>query len=205
MELARRFAGVFAAIGVHPSKAEDYSSARDALTSLAKCPEVKAIGEVGLDFLRDGTSEEVQRDVFRAQLKWSVTVNLPVVIHDREAHEAVLELLQETGARGVLHCFSGDAVFAGKAVELGMFLSFAGNLTYKSSEKIRDAVRVVPLDRILVETDSPYLPPQGWRGQRNEPAHIPPIIEAIADIRDCKVGEVVDAIWENAGLLFNWN
>ena len=205
VDLAQAHECLSAAIGVHPSRAATFWDDREQLEQLAASPEVCAIGEIGLDFFRDGIGEDLQKDVFQAQLEWAARTNLPVVVHNREADGTVLDLLRQTGCRGVLHCFSGDLDFAMEGLAAGMTLSFAGNITFKSAAPLREVARQLPDERLLIETDAPYLAPQAWRGQRNEPAYVSAVAGTLAEVRECSVDEIGLVASRNAGLLFGWD
>lgn len=173
VELAERHPQLYAAVGIHPHDAGTASEADFAvLRELALAgPKVVAIGEIGLDFYRDRSPRHLQDQVFRRQLRLARELNKPVVVHDRDAHEQVLACLREEGSgSGVLHCFSGDSAMAAEAIALGYYISIPGTLTYPSNEALREVVRSTSIDRMLVETDCPYLTPVPHRGKRNEPA-----------------------------------
>ncbi len=206
VETAGRYNGVYAAVGVHPHDAdrqpEDYL---DRLGQLACRQKVVAIGEMGLDFYRNLSPAPVQEKVFREQLRLARRLNLPVIIHDRDAHEQVLAVLKEEGAEtvgGVMHCFSGDLVLARQCLALGLYISLAGPVTYGSNGKLAEVARNVPLDRLLLETDAPYLPPHPHRGRRNEPAYVRLVAEQVARMRGLKPEQVAAATAENAYRLF---
>lgn len=206
LELADRHPFLFAAVGVHPHDAAgvppDYL---ERLWELARHARVVALGEMGLDYYRNLSPRAVQEKVFREQLALARELDLPVIIHDREAHAAVLDILRKDGLGrrgGVMHCFSGDWALAGECLELGLYISLAGPVTYPNAQKTREVAAKVPLDRLLVETDCPYLPPQPWRGKRNEPAFLRRVVEEIAALRGATAAEVAAATTENARRLF---
>jgi TatD DNase family protein len=176
----------------------------DALRVLAQQEKVVAIGEIGLDFFYDHSPREVQLRRFAEQLDLALELDLPVIIHDREAHAETLRILQQHRGRlrGVLHCFSGDAAMARECLEMGFYLSVAGPVTYKKAEQLRAVVREIPLERLLVETDCPYLAPQPWRGKRNEPAYVMETARCLAGIRGVAAGEMEWLTEENARRLF---
>lgn len=206
VDLARHYSFVFAAVGVHPHDAEglpaDYL---EQLREMARLPEVVAIGEMGLDYYRDLSPREVQQRVFREQLALARELNLPVIIHDRDAHADTLDILRKDGvspAGGVMHCFSGSREMAEACLALGFYISFAGPVTYPNARRPKEVAAWVPLDRLLVETDCPYLTPQARRGRRNEPACVRYVAEEIAALRGIPVEEVARATTENARRLF---
>lgn len=205
-ELAAAYPQIYAAVGIHPHDAKSVDDAVLAeLKTLAKRPKVVAIGEIGLDYYRDHSPRDVQRAVFKAQLELAREIGLPVIIHDRDAHEDILSILRETRASeigGVLHCFSGNRQLAKACIELGFFLSFAGPITYPKNEELRDVVRMVPTEHLLVETDCPYLSPQGHRGKRNEPSHVRVTAEKMAEIKGLKIEDIARITNLNAHKLF---
>lgn len=175
------------------------------LRSLAASPRVVAIGETGLDFYRNLSDHESQRASFRDHLRLARELRLPVIVHDRDAHEEVLHLLEEEGAgevSGVLHCFSGDVEVAARAVSLGFHIGVAGSVTYPKANRLREVVAAVPSDRLLIETDCPWLAPQSHRGNRNEPAYVVEVAQGIAEIKGVSLQEVASATTANARQLF---
>ncbi|HEY7267055.1 MAG TPA: TatD family hydrolase [Solirubrobacterales bacterium] len=210
---AERDDGVFAAVGRHPNSANGFDgSAADAIEELAARPEVVAIGETGLDFYRDGADREEQRRAFSAQIAIARRTGKPVVIHLRDpegSEEAVSEAFatldrEAGGAPVILHCFSAGPAWAERAAERGWYCSFAGNLTYPKSELIRGAAALVPDDRLLVETDSPFLAPQPMRGKPNQPANVVATAERLAEVRDVAYGELERTVEQNAARAFGW-
>jgi TatD DNase family protein len=154
------------------------------------------VGEIGLDYHYDLSPREVQREVFRRQIRVARELGCPIVIHTREADEETFEILSEDSegtVSGVFHCFSGDAAMAKRAIELGFYVSFSGIVTFRSAELVRQAAAVVPLDRLLVETDAPYLAPVPHRGKRNEPALIVEVVKTLADVQGVTVEDLVEA------------
>lgn len=201
---ARTYEVVQAAVGIHPTCADRFDDESADVRMLLTEPEVCAVGEIGLDYVHCSVARVEQRRAFRSQLAWAVECNLPVVVHDREAHEDVLADLREYGTTGVLHCFTGDLDMMYQAVSMNLFISFAGNISYKKATNLHLTAQNVPLRSLLLETDSPYLAPQRWRGRRNEPAHVTEVAARIAELRDCSLNEVVRATSENAATLFRW-
>ncbi|GCF07234.1 TatD family hydrolase [Dictyobacter arantiisoli] len=206
LELARSHPGViFAGVGVHPHEATTYTEeVEHQLRAMAAEPEVVAIGEFGLDYFRMLTPREVQRTVFCAHLKLARECNLPCIIHVRDAHDDVMELLRAhgQGLRGVFHCFSGDVAQAEECLGFeGFMLSFAGPLT-KQGNALPDVARMAPLDRILVETDSPYLVPKPLKTRRNEPLFVRQTAEKLAEIRGMTLEEIAQVTTTNAIRLF---
>jgi len=176
---------LYATAGLHPHDAKDFSPAfLDGVRALAAAGRIVAVGECGLDFYRNLSTPEQQRLAFAAQIELAAELDLPLVVHDREAHESVAELLERHGARsGVMHCFSGDWEFARRCLDLGFYLSIAGPVTYRNAEALRDVAARAPADRLVVETDCPFLTPHPFRGKRNEPALVRLVAEEVARIR----------------------
>ncbi len=195
-----------AAVGIHPHDASKLDEeTATTIRGLAYDSQVVAIGETGLDYYRNLSSRDCQKRAFRWHLDLARELSLPVIIHDREAHGDTLRILKEAKpgpAGGVLHCFSGSWEMARDCLELGFYISFAGPVTYKNARKLREVAKKIPLERLLVETDSPYLPPEPYRGQRNQPAYVLRVIAAIAGIRRLTEEEIGAATAANARRLF---
>lgn len=195
-----------AAVAIHPHDAAtfDEESAR-VLRGLALDRQVVAIGETGLDYYRNLSPRKKQEEVFRWHLKLARQLNLPVIVHNREAHQDVLRVLREEAYElpgGVMHCFSGSWETARQCLDLGFYISFAGPVTFKNAVRLRELVTRIPLDRLLIETDAPYLTPEPHRGQRNEPANVRLVAEAVASIRGVTVEEIIETTAANARALF---
>jgi TatD DNase family protein len=207
--LAEQHDDVFASLGVHPHDARLFNDAAEQkiLSLIKQSPKIVAWGEIGLDYHYDNSPREVQREVFRRQLRLARSVNLPVIIHSREADADTISILREevTGyARGgVLHCFGGGLEMAQGALELGLMISFAGVLTFKNAQALRDIAVRLPLARVLIETDCPYLTPVPFRGKRNEPAHVLEVARCLADLHGKPVEEIGKVTSENFAALFN--
>ena len=208
VKLAEHWPNVLAAVALHPNEApvvEDLEADLLKIEKLATHPRVRAIGETGLDFFRtEPALQELQKYSFRRHIELAKKVNKALVIHDRDAHRAVLDLLIEEGApeKTIFHCYSGDAEMARECIENGYILSFAGTLTFKNAPALREAVKLVPVDQLLVETDSPFLAPMPHRGSLNTPAQIPTILRFMAEERGEDVDELADAISNNCERLF---
>jgi TatD DNase family protein len=205
VRLASAHPNVYATVGIHPYDAEDFDEVVGSeIERLAGDPRVVAIGEVGLDFYREHSSPEAQHRAFAAQIELAKRLGLPMVMHIRDAFAQVIELLNQAGPPETLifHCFSGGAPEARIAVGMGGFVSFAGNVSYKSAENLREAVRATPLDRLLVETDSPYLSPIPHRGKPNEPRNVAFVGAAVAAAIGCEVEELAEATTANARRAF---
>ena len=203
--IADQYPEVYAAVGIHPHDARDIvPETYDALKEMACRDKVVAWGEIGLESYRDLSPRETQMERFREQLALAAETDLPVIIHDREAHAETLAALEvwQGRKRGVVHCFSGDWAMARRCLDLGFYISIAGPVTYPKNEKLRDIARRVPLDRLLVETDAPYLAPQTLRGRRNEPAYVVHAAGEIAAVRSIPLAELDRATTQNAARLF---
>lgn len=193
--LAERHAGVYAAAGIHPHEAGAADTdALEAVARLARHPRVVAVGEIGLDFYRRFSPPDAQRAALRAQLALAREVGKPVLLHCREAHAALLEILAADGvAGGIMHCFSGGPEVAERCLDLGLAISLAGPLTYPNARRLPEVARRVPLERLVLETDCPYLPPQPWRGRRNEPAYLVATATRLAELRALPLEAVATA------------
>lgn len=201
VETASRYPEVFATVGVHPHGVAALSPQDlESLTSLAAHPKVVAVGEIGLDFYRRRSPEKVQEHWFREQLAWAHALKKIVVIHTRDATAATLRILRESRDNllgGIMHCFLGNLEEAHAFLDLGLYLSFSGVLTFPKAEPLRQVARRLPLDRLLVETDSPYLTPQPWRGKRNEPAYVTATAETLAQLHGLSFAEAARQTWHN--------
>lgn len=206
--LAARHPQIFAAVGVHPHDAAKADAAVwAAIPELAAAPKVMAVGEIGLDYYRDLSPRTVQQAAFRRQIGIAKELNLPIIVHNRDAHADTLRILKEEKAGeagGVLHCFSGSWEVAKECLDLGFHISFAGPVTFTNAPKLQDVVQKVPLDRLLVETDCPYLAPVPHRGKRNEPAYVHLVAEKIATLRELPLEELAAATTANARRLFGF-
>jgi TatD DNase family protein len=199
------------AIGVHPHQAHQFKEARSQAAAIvreqfSRTPAARAIGEIGLDYHYDFSSPDMQREVFRGQLCLALSLDRPVVIHTREADDDTVAALREEGGgrlRGVFHCFTGNHQLAEAALELGFYISVAGILTFPKAEELRQVIRRVPLDRLLVETDSPFLAPVPYRGKRNEPAYVVEVAQVLAEARGVSLEEISRQTTENFFRLFS--
>jgi TatD DNase family protein len=206
-ELAARHEHIFCAVGIHPHDAvrvtdKCYDLVRDMTVNN---PKVVAIGEVGLDFYRDRSPREDQERVFRRFIRLARELSLPLIVHDRDAHERIMKILREERAAevgGVLHCFSGDLQMARECVAMGFFISIPGTLTFPANEALREVVRGVKIEHLLLETDSPYLAPVPYRGKRNEPAYVRLVAEKVAELKGLSVADVGRITSLNAMRLF---
>jgi TatD DNase family protein len=202
--------GVRVAIGVHPHAAHEFADApvraADVVRAqFARMPAARAVGEIGLDYHYDFSPRTVQQDVFRAQVRVARELGRPVVIHTREAEEDTLEILRSEGGgevRGVVHCFTGTPLLARAALDLGFYISVAGILTFPKASDLRETVRLVPVDRLLTETDSPFLAPVPFRGKRNEPSHVGRVVDALASLHGVTAFELAERTTANYRELF---
>lgn len=213
VRLAERFPAVWAAVGIHPHEAAGYTEAAlDEVRALAAHPKVVAIGEVGLDYFRDLTPPAVQQAAFVGQLSLAADLGLPVVVHNRAATADVLRMIGgverslDLAARaGVLHCFDGDVALGQAAIDLGFFISFAGNLTFRRADELRATAARLPLDWLLVETDSPSLAPVPFRGRTNQPSNVRLVAEKLAEVRGLPLDLIAAETSANAQRLFHWS
>ena len=204
VDLAEKYPFVYAAVGVHPEDAPDtpdgYLSKVEFWTAN---PKVVAIGEIGLDYHYEGFDRELQIRFFEEQLDLAERSGLPVIIHSRDATEDTMNILRRRGrVKGVMHCFSGSAETARQVLELGMNISFTGVLTFKNARKAVEAVKVIPLDRLMLETDCPYMAPEPYRGKRCDSSMLPRVAERLAEIRGGSAEEIVQMTCRNARRLF---
>lgn len=204
--LADSFENIYATVGMHPHDAKDVGSdGLQKLKDLTLHPKVIAVGETGLDYYYDHSPRDVQRRVFAHFIRMARATELPIVVHERDAASDGAELLRSEGEdklRGVIHCFTGNYEAARAYLDLGFYISFTGIITFKNAEVLRDVVRRVPLERILVETDSPYLTPVPHRGKRNEPAYVRLVAAAVANIKGVSLEEVARVTSDNTRRLF---
>ena len=205
LDLAECFPHVYAAAGIHPEDCAGTGEAEYAeLERLLGEPKVVAVGEIGLDYYwKENPPREFQREVFRRQIEIALRRNLPVIIHDREAHGDCLDMVRAfPDLRGVFHCYSGSAEMAAELLRRGFYLGFDGPVTYKNARKAEEVIAITPLDRILVETDSPYLAPVPFRGKRNDSRNLPYIVETLARWKNMDPAELGEIARENGKRLF---
>ena len=203
VELGKAHESIYTAIGTHPHDARHYDDAAEAkIKNLTNNDHVIAWGEIGLDFHYDNSPRDAQLDVFERQLLAARECNLPVVIHTREAEAETIDILQSTECRGVFHCFSGSMELAQKAIEIGFMVSFSGIVTFKKAEELREVAKQIPLDRLLIETDCPYLTPIPYRGKRNEPAYVVEVARCLAALHGVALEEMGRITTENFNRFF---
>jgi TatD DNase family protein len=205
VRLAGRYRSVWAAVGIHPHEAKtiDANVLTD-LQKLARSDKVVAIGEIGLDYYRDLSPREDQRRAFREQLEMAFELNLPIIVHNREATDDLLKILREKGSvyRGVIHSFLDDQKLAAEFLAVGFHLGIGGPITFPRNRTLRDTVKVIPMAQLLLETDCPYLTPTPHRGERNEPAYVRFVAEKVAEVKDLPTEAVMQRTTDNARRLF---
>ena len=208
VRVAEEYENIFASVGVHPHDARAYDErAENYLIKLTQHEKVVAWGEIGLDYFYDHSPRETQREVFRRQIKLAKDLNLPVIIHSREADDETVEILTEEysenlGRGGVMHCFGGSQQMAQAMLDVGFYISFAGNVTFKKAENLRDAAKIVPLEKLLIETDCPFLAPVPNRGKRNEPAFVVHTAQFLADFYNVELETLAKQTTQNFSDLF---
>ncbi|PWW19033.1 TatD DNase family protein [Cytobacillus oceanisediminis] len=209
MELTEKYEFIYASVGWHPVDAIDMTEEDlQWIEELSRHPKVVALGEMGLDYYWDKSPKDVQKEVFRKQIRLAKKVKLPIVIHNRDATADIVEILKEEGAGevgGIMHCFSGSPETAKECVDMNFYISLGGPVTFKNAKKPKEVADVIPLEKLLIETDCPYLAPHPFRGKRNEPSYVKLVAEQIAEIKGVSVEEVASATTVNAKKLFGIN
>ena len=204
IELAHKYGFIYAAVGYHGLNTEDLTdNYLEAIKALAQDKKVVAIGEIGLDYHYEKETKDLQIKIFREQIKLANELNLPVIVHDREAHEDTLNILKELKPKGVLHCFTGSVETAREILKLGMYIGLGGAVTFKNAVKPVEVAKIVPEDRLVLETDAPYMSPVPFRGKRCTSLLIPYTAQKIAEVRNTDVQALLDATDRNARDLFN--
>ncbi|GAM16398.1 TatD family hydrolase [Mesobacillus selenatarsenatis] len=206
LELAESYDFLYASVGWHPVDAIDMTQDHlDWLKELAGHPKVVALGEMGLDYYWDKSPKDIQKEVFRKQIRLAKEVNLPIIIHNRDATADIVEILKEENAQevgGIMHCFSGSVETALECIEMNFLISLGGPVTFKNAKKPKEVAEAIPLDRLLVETDCPYLTPHPYRGKRNEPAYVKLVAQQVAELKGLTLEEVAEETAKNAKKLF---
>jgi len=209
MELTDQYEFIYACIGWHPVDAIDMTEEdMQWIEELSSHPKVVALGEMGLDYHWDKSPKDIQKEVLRKQIRLAKKVKLPIVIHNREATADIVEILKEERAEevgGIMHCFSGSPETAMECIDMNFYISLGGPVTFKNAKKPKEVAAVVPLNKLLIETDCPYLAPHPYRGKRNEPAYVRLVAEQIAEIKGISIEEVAEATTRNAKKLFAIN
>jgi len=206
LQLVDRYDFIYGAIGWHPNNAHEMSEDDfDWLDKQLDHPKVLAIGEIGLDYYWDYAPKDIQQDVFRRQIQLAKKKGLPIVIHDRDAHQDVCQIIKEEGIKeigGIMHSFSGSVEMAFECIEQGFYISFSGPVTFKNAKKPKEVAAQIPLEKLLIETDSPYLTPEPFRGKRNESAYVKYVAEKIAELRGMEFDQIAKITTENARKIF---
>lgn len=198
---------IYSMVGIYPSEAKTYSQeVENKMIELAKNPKVVAIGEIGLDYYWDKSFVELQKEVFIKQIKLANRLNLPIVVHDREAHKDCFDILKEhnNGSNVLFHCFSGSAEFMKECVREGWYIALGGVVTFKNAVKMKKVAREIPIEKLVLETDSPYLTPVPYRGKENKPAYVRFVAEEIANLRSMSVEKIIDITTNNAERFFGF-
>ncbi|RSK25473.1 TatD family deoxyribonuclease [Bacillus sp. HMF5848] len=209
MQLANTYPFIYAAVGWHPVDAIDMTDEDlQMIEELAAHPKVVALGEMGLDYYWDKSPKDIQQDVFRKQIALAKRVKLPIIIHNRDATEDIVTILKEENAAevgGIMHCYSGSVEIAQQCVEMNFYISLGGPVTFKNAKKPKEVARDIPIEKLLIETDCPYLTPHPHRGKRNEPAYVKLVAEQIAELKGLSLKEVANITSQNAKKVFNIN
>lgn len=204
VELSEKYPFIYAAVGIHPCDADTTDIVFDEIKALATHKKVVAIGESGLDYYWDSVPRDVQKKSFIRHIELSNELNLPLIVHNRDAHQDTFDILKEYKPKNaIIHCFSASAEMAKEFVKLGYYISFSGSVTFKNAKNLVEAVKVVPLDKLLIETDSPYLCPEPMRGKRNDPTKVEFTARKIAEILDLSYEEVCEITSKNAKTIYN--
>lgn len=206
IELAKKYDFIYASVGIHPHDAQSELSMIESLEEFSKEKKVVAIGEIGLDYYYDDPPEKFQKEAFVKQIRLAKKLNLPIIIHDRDAHGDIMNILKSewtNDLRGVFHSYSGSVEMAFQCIEMNFYISLGGPVTFKNARKVVDVAATVPIDRLLIETDSPYLTPEPYRGKRNTPANVKFVAQKIAEIKNMDYKEICDITAYNAEALFN--
>ena len=205
LETASKNENLYAMIGIFPSEAKSYTQQVELkLKEMVKNPKIKAVGEIGLDYYWDKSFVDLQKEVFVKQIKLANELNLPIVVHDRDAHKDSFDLLKEYNAHSnvLFHCFSGSVEFMQQCVKQGWYIAIGGVVTFKNAVKMKDVAKAVPLEKLVLETDSPYLTPVPFRGKENSPAFVKYVAQEVADLRGMSVEEIIDITTNNAERFF---
>ncbi len=204
--LSEKYNFIYAAVGIHPhDAAAEGAGGLEEIRRLSAHPKVVAIGEMGLDYYRDLSPRDVQQEMFRKQIRLAIDLNKPIIVHDRDAHGEVMKILKDEEAEkvgGVLHCFSGSLEMARECLEMGFYISIAGPVTFNNAKRLQEIVKAIPLDKLLIETDAPYLTPEPNRGKRNESAFVVYVAQKISELKGLPIEDIAQAATSNAKMLF---
>lgn len=204
-ELASKYENVYGLLGVHPSEVKDWTDDLiDKIKECAKSPKIVGIGEIGLDYYWDKSFNDLQKEVFIKQIKLANELNFPISVHDREAHKDSFDILTEFNKNSIviMHCFSGSVEFMHECVKQGWYIAIGGVVTFKNAIKMKEVAKEVPIDKLLIETDAPYLTPVPYRGKTNQPAYVKYVAEEIANLRNTSFEEINEQTTKNAKLVF---
>ena len=204
IQMAEKYPWLYASVGSHPDSADEVNEeVIEAFRELCKHEKVKAIGEIGLDYYYEDIPRDIQKQAFRMQMQLATELDMPVIIHEREAHDDGMRIIKEfPKVHGVFHCYSGSAEMARQLVNMGWYIGFTGVLTFKNARKAVETAASIPLDRIVIETDCPFMAPEPYRGKRNDPGYLPRMAEKLAEIRNLPVEEVHRITFENGKRLY---
>jgi TatD DNase family protein len=209
LDISEEYEGIFNTVGIHPSETQEYADSLDEqaisawIQTCAQNPKTVSVGEIGLDYSYDGIDHMLQKKLFTLQAKAGISAGLPLIIHTRNAEEDTIRILKSIGAAsGVIHCFAGSEWLMRQALDLGFYISFSGIITFKKSDVLRELVKKAPINRILAETDAPFLAPEPVRGKRNEPAYVKHVAEKIAELRGVDIRDLTAQIHKNFYALF---
>ena len=207
IQMAEVYPWLYASVGSHPDSADEVNEAViEEYRKLCRHEKVKAIGEIGLDYYYEDIPREIQKNAFRMQMALAQELDMPVIIHEREAHDDGMRIVKEfPKVKGVFHCYSGSAEMARQLVNMGWYIGFTGVLTFKNARKAVETAAAIPLDRIVLETDCPFMAPEPFRGKRNDPGYLPKMAEKLAEIRGISVEEAIAVTTENAKRLYRIN
>lgn len=209
IEIIEKYDNIYGALGVHPSEAKTFNDdVSDRMLLLGTNKKIVAVGEIGLDYYWDKSFVELQKEIFIRQIEIAKELRKPVIIHDRDAHSDTFEILKQTKAKDtgvVMHCFSGSAEFAMQCVQEGFYIALGGVVTFKNAKKMKEVAKIVPIEKLLLETDSPYLTPEPFRGKENQPAYVKYAAEEIARLREIDLDELAQRTSENATRVFKLN
>lgn len=209
VDMADKYKHIYAAVGVHPHDARSLDEQMlERIYALAQNPKVVAIGEIGLDYYRNLSPKDLQKKAFIQQIELARELAKPIIIHDRDAHQDILEIIKQENAgknQGVMHCYSGHLPLAAELIKEGFYISLAGPLTFKNAKKTHEVAQSINLNRVLIETDCPYLGPEPLRGKRNEPANVVLVAKKLAELRDKTVEEIAQITRTNAKEVFGWS
>lgn len=206
MKLIDKYENVYGMLGIHPSEAKDWDdSIIDKIREYSKNKKIVGIGEIGLDYYWDKSFNELQKEIFIKQIKLANSLNLPIDIHDREAHKDTFDIVKKYNKNStiIMHCFSGSVEFAKECIKEGWYLGIGGVVTFKNAIKMKDVVKNVPIEKIILETDAPYLTPVPYRGKENQPAYVKFVAEEIAKIKNITINDVKNITTQNAERIFN--